>query len=104
MYEHSASGKPYETYLAGNGLIQGKMRGTALLNNPTDVETMLFGIGSTNLTLTETQMPMSGALPDTSKVAPEYKSVSIMDLFAAPTVYAPRPLHPAPNQRPSYLN
>lgn len=96
MYEHAAQGRPFNTYLAGNGLIQGQMRGNSLLHNPTEVETMLFGIGSTNLT--------AGDNIDTSKVQPEYKSVDNMNLFATPTVYAPRPLNPSNTNRPSYLN
>jgi len=37
------------SYLAGDGLIQGHMPDTLLSGNPSDIESFLFGIGSTNL-------------------------------------------------------
>ena len=37
------------TYRAGKGLIQGHLPDTELAKNPKDIESWLFGIGSTNL-------------------------------------------------------
>ena len=37
------------THLAGSGLIQGRLPDTELSNNPKDIESFLFGIGSSNL-------------------------------------------------------
>lgn len=95
LYEHSAQGRPYDTYLPGNGLNPGNFRGNTFINNPTDVETMLFGIRSADLTKPEI---------DTTKVDVQYKSLPSMDLFQKPTLYAARPIGQTPNQRPTYLN
>lgn len=37
------------TYLAGDGLIQGRVPDSLLARNPQDIESFLFGIDSTNL-------------------------------------------------------
>jgi hypothetical protein len=94
MYEHSAQGRPYETYLAGNGLIQGHMRGHALANNPTEIETMLFGIGSTDLTKNP---------EDVVPIKPDLKHLASMDLFVKPTIQVSRAIAPDTNARPAYL-
>lgn len=100
LYAHSAQGAPSQTYLAGNGLIQGRMRGPgdALSHNPVEIESMLFGIRATDLTLAEPAAP----------VKPELKSIPSMDLFSRPAamgvqssfVDAARYV----GSRPAYLN
>jgi len=42
-------GKPAETLFAGNGLLCGRVGSMALSNNSCDIESYLYGIGSTNL-------------------------------------------------------
>lgn len=100
MYEHSAQGAPSQTFLAGNGLIQGRMRGPgyALSHNPVEIESMLFGIRATDLTLAEPAPP----------VRPELKPVPSMDLFVKP---APIGVQSSfvdaaryADSRPAYLN
>jgi hypothetical protein len=94
-YEHSAQGRPYQTYLPGNGLTPGNFKGNSIINNPTDVETMLFGIRSADLTQPDI---------NTTKVDVQYKQLASMDLFQKPILYAPRPIEQTGNQRPTYLN
>lgn len=40
---------PVESMIAGDGLVHGRMGGSELAYNAVDIETQLFGIGSTNL-------------------------------------------------------
>jgi hypothetical protein len=110
-YEHSAQGRPYQTYLPGNGLTPGNFKGNSIINNPTDVETMLFGIRSADLTLVRIngeydRSPNDLTQPDinTTKVDVQYKQLASMDLFQKPILYAPRPIEQTGNQRPTYLN
>jgi hypothetical protein len=42
-------GVPQSTYLPGDGLLTGRMASENLSNNYCDIESQLFGIGSTNL-------------------------------------------------------
>lgn len=49
MYENSAHGSAYDPRIAGNGLNPGNMPGNTLSTNSADIESFLFGIGSSNL-------------------------------------------------------
>ena len=40
---------PVQSMYAGNGLVQGRVGNPVLSKNPEDIESFLFGIGSTNL-------------------------------------------------------
>jgi len=51
------------TLLAGSGLIQGRLPDTELANNPNDIESFLFGIGSTNLV--NPQTPVKSRVKET---------------------------------------
>jgi len=42
-------GVPQSSYLPGDGLLQGRIASENLSNNACDIESQLFGIGSTNL-------------------------------------------------------
>jgi hypothetical protein len=48
-YIHSQSGRPTQTMFPGNGLLQGRIAPTELSRNTCDIESFLYGIGSTNL-------------------------------------------------------
>ena len=56
--------------LAGDGLIQGHLPDTELAKNPNDIESFLFGIGSTNLV-----NPQTPVNPELKK----HDSLSIVD-------------------------
>ena len=93
MYEHSAQGSAYNTYWAGNGLIQGQIRGhNTLLNNTIDVEADLLGLGSTLEN------------PRLHAIVPEPKHIPSIDLFTKSSIQIPRQVVPATNARPMYLS
>lgn len=56
------------TMYAGNGLLQGRIPDTQLSSNPNDIESFLFGIGSTNLVVHQ------------SPVQPEFKQLSELSI------------------------
>ena len=80
------------TYLPGNGLIGMKTTGLNLASNATDIESQLFGIGSTNL------------VSPTTPIAPDvYQLKSLNVAYKAP-VLVPKDFVPTPTQRTMYLN
>jgi hypothetical protein len=79
-YEHSSYGKPVETMQAGNGLCHGRIAGWNLSHNTEDIESYLFGIGSTNLVSPK---------PDPT---PEYKSLKQLHIADRLTFIMPNPL------------
>ena len=85
-------GQPLTSYLPGNGLLQGRVASENLAHNSVDIETQLFGIGSTNL-----------VTPKTNQI-PEIKSLQSLSIIEKLPVIVPEPLTIQPNQRPYYLN
>jgi hypothetical protein len=73
---------------AGAGLIQGKLPDIELSGNPNDIESQLFGIGSTNLV---NEKPVT---------VPEFKSMSTVSFFDRPTVIMPQKMKTITGQRP----
>ena len=77
------------TYAAGDGLIQGHLPDHKLAGNPKDIESELFGIGSTNLV---TPKP---------PVIPELKHLQALSNVDRPIpLIMPQSFEPAPDQRP----
>jgi hypothetical protein len=85
-YEHS--GKALQTYLPGNGLLAGKVAHTELSKNYTDIESFLYGIGSTNL-VTPSRPPVA-----------EIKGLKSLNIIDKTPVIIPEPLYIQSNQRP----
>ena len=83
---------PDNKYFPGNGLLQGFVPSRDLANNYTDIESSLFGIGSTNLV-----QPLPNVVPDIQ----DYRSLNIID--KTPMV-VPTPLFVDTKQRANYLN
>jgi hypothetical protein len=83
-------GVPLNTYFSGDGLLPGRVASENLSSNSCDIESMLRGIGATNL-----ESPQSPATPDIK----ELKSLSIIDRIP---LYVPRTLVVDPNQRPHH--
>lgn len=81
-------GVPQESHFAGDGLLMGRIASENLAFNACDVESMLFGIGSTNL-----ENPQPEVVPDTRYM----QSLSIMDKMP---LLMPEPLIVHKNQRP----
>jgi len=81
-------GKPEQALFAGDGLIHGRMASEQLSNNSADIESMLFGIGSTNLV-----HPNAPITPHIKQI----KSLSIIDRLP---LYLPSDLIITADQRP----
>lgn len=80
------------TYLAGDGLIQGRVPDNLLAHNPQDIESFLFGINSTNLV--KPQGPMSAQL----------KCISSASIINKVPLIMPDDLNVQPNQRQSFFD
>tara|TARA_B110000091_G_C13723716_1_gene435953 strand:+ start:429 stop:782 length:354 start_codon:yes stop_codon:yes gene_type:complete len=89
---YCANPAPYvaqDTMLAGHGLIQGKLPDTKLSKNPNDIESFLFGIGSTNL------------VTPLQPVTPEINHLQALTMVGVPKpVIMPRNFDPLLEQRP----
>lgn len=83
-------GESYETQMAGNGLIHGKLPREHLSDNPINTESFLFGINSTNLVNPEPVFQ------------PQYKTLSEINLFEKDNVIIPEPFFYETGQRPLY--
>lgn len=80
------------TYFAGQGLVGMKTSGMNLASNSADIESQLFGIGSTNLV-----DPRAPVAPDV------YRLKSLNVAYKGPVII-PSKFEPVPNQRPMPLN
>ena len=81
-------GRPVTNYLPGDGLLGGQVHRENFAKNSCDIESMLRGIGSTNLV--NPQTPVRGELYS-------LKSLSVIDRIP---LLIPAPLKVEPNQRP----
>lgn len=63
-------GVPQSTHFAGDGLIHGRVASQQLSNNSCDIESQLFGIGSTNLV-----KPLPSVVPEIKTL----NSLAVMD-------------------------
>ena len=88
LYTNGANGLAYDTRLAGTGLVQGQMPWSTLSHNPVDIETFLFGIGSTNL------------VNPVKPLTPELKCLNSANLFKKQDIIMPIPLAASKTQRP----
>ena len=80
--------QPTQTHFPGNGLITGRFGPTELCNNSCDVESFLYGIGSTNL-VTPKENPIA-----------EIKKLDSLNIIDTLPVILPSPLIIEGNQRP----
>jgi hypothetical protein len=92
MFIHQSQGQARQTNLPGNGLLSGRYAGRDLAKNDNDIESFLFGIGSTNL---ENPLP---------QVSPQLNQIASLNVMEKTPVIMPRPFGIEPNQRPMYLN
>ena len=83
---------PDQKTLPGNGLLQGKVASRDLAINYTDIESTLFGIGSTNLV-----QPLPHVTPEINS----YPSLNIIDKIP---MIIPSPVYVNTKQRANYLN
>jgi hypothetical protein len=87
-YHHSAHGSAYKPSLPEIGINPGRMPMHTFSKNPIEIESMLFGINSTNLV--NPQKP----------VKPELKRIPTSIFFNRLPVHMPKPLVVEHNQRP----
>lgn len=93
LYEHGPQGNAYMPCLAGNGLIQGRLGRDSLALNSIDLESTLFGVGSTNLARPQ----------DNLRATAERVVLPSMDLFRKQPTYVPRPVVFDASARPRYI-
>jgi hypothetical protein len=89
-YLHSSYGEPIRPYYAGEGILMGRMAATTLSYNSCDVESQLYGIGSTNL------------VKPKAPVVLEEKPLKSLDMIPKAPVFIPSDLKVDDNQR--YFN
>jgi hypothetical protein len=90
-YIHGPAGESTQTYFPGDGLVGGRFAPTLLSNNACDIESYLYGIGSTNLV---------NPLPE---LTPNIKSLQSLNIIQKTPLLFPNPLIVEPNQRPQPL-
>ena len=80
------------TQYAGNGLLSSYIPRTMLSYNPIEIESTLFGIGSTNL------------VNPKPKITPRLKKLNTFNLYENEKVIIPKPLVIEKNMRPNIYN
>lgn len=90
LYPYSQYGSAYKTSIPGNGVCPGQIPGSNLSHNAIEIESFLFGIGSTNL-----------VTPGPSFVTARMAPLDQVHFFekTSPTLI-PRPLVIQKSQRP----
>jgi len=88
QYEYSQVGRAYNIAIPDIGIMPSHMPNCAFSKNPTDIESSLWGINSTNLV--KPQPP----------VKPELKSLKEVEFFDRMKCVMPEPLQIQKNQRP----
>ena len=82
---------PAQTNFPGNGLLQGRIAHNTLSYNGNDIESFLFGIGSTNLEEPKIE------------TTPQYKSLKSLNIIDRIPIIIPEPLVVQTGQR-HYIN
>jgi len=90
LYENSQYGAAYNTRLAGNGLMPAQVPWNKLSYNAPDIESFLFGIGSTNLV---TPAPI---------LVPELAKIDSVNIYEKGPILISEPLVVEKNQRPVF--
>ena len=87
-YKYSAQGCAYKPSIPSIGITPSRMPRNTLSSNPIDIESLLFGINSTNLV--NPQKP----------IKPQLKQIPTSEFFDRLPVHMPKPLVVENNQRP----
>jgi len=82
----------FENYLAGDGLLAGKNPRESICTNYCDVESELFGIGTSNL------------VKPKPPVVPSFNPIKSLNVIDRTPVFIPQPLIVEKGQRAMYLN
>lgn len=89
---YEQSGKAPTNHFAGDGLLMGRMAPENLSSNACDIESQLFGIGSTNL------------VNPKKHVQPKFHDVKSLNMIDRLPLVIPEPLIVEKNQRPYPMN
>jgi hypothetical protein len=81
---------PAATYFAGNGLLSGRIASVGLANNACDIESMLRGIGSSNMVNRQTAP------------TPDIRGLKSLNIIESQPVILPDPLIVQKGQRPQF--
>lgn len=87
-YKYSQYGNAYDPKLPGLGLLPGQIPCNNLSHNYSDIESFLFGIGTTNL------------VDPQPCLKPELKNLKQANIYKAPDIYLPEPFIISKNNRP----
>jgi hypothetical protein len=87
-YQHSQVGRAYRPALPDIGYMPSHMPRSTFSHNSVDIESMLYGINSTNLVTPQ------------KPIKPELKTLPTMAFFDRLPVHMPKPLVVENNQRP----
>ena len=87
-YLHGAQGRAYVNSMPNIGYRPSYMPRDTLSNNPIEIESMLFGINSTNL------------VKPRKPIKPELKAIPTLKFFDRLPTHMPKPLVVENNQRP----
>jgi hypothetical protein len=90
LYENGSNSKAYTTHLPGNGLLTGRIASSSLSENYCDVESFLYGIGSTNLVNRK------------EKVVGNLYEMDNLNIINRPPMIIDRPFVQEMNQRPLF--
>ena len=84
-------GNPVNTYFAGDGLLQGRIAPRNLSGNPCDIESQLFGIGTSNMVIKK------------QNVSPDIHTIQSLNIINRLPVLLPEPLIVEKGQRPTIM-
>jgi hypothetical protein len=90
-YIHGPAGECEQTYFPGDGLVGCRFASTLLSNNACDIESYLYGIGSTNLVNPQ------------SRIDPSLKELQSLNMIDKTPLVFPDPLVVEAKQRPRPL-
>jgi hypothetical protein len=85
-------GNPITTHFAGNGLLQGRIAPRNLSGNYSDIESQLFGIGTSNM------------VKHKPNVIPNIYNLDSLNVIHRLPILVPEPLIVEKGQRPNIMN
>lgn len=90
-YKNGGNGYAYDSKLPGNGLLAGQVPYHLLSKNAADIESFLWGVNSTNLTLDHGVQPC---------LVPQLNRFESANIYEKGPTYLPQPLVVEKKQRP----
>jgi hypothetical protein len=101
LFKNSSNGVADSTYFPGNGLLQGRVAPLPLTDFSCDIESFLYGIGSTNLVKERTNIYNNLNLQREANLIKNTKSLNIINhQMSSKKVFTPSPLVLESNSRP----